>query len=79
MRNCSTGKVCYSDSYQAEEALIHSLVKGGEHPGQPNGYYKCSICECFHLTSSSRNPEQIKSPEFQERLRKYRQASDWEF
>ncbi|MEJ2004932.1 MAG: hypothetical protein P8X57_08215, partial [Cyclobacteriaceae bacterium] len=64
MRHCSTGKTCYTNEFLAEEALIHAMVKGGAAPDKPNGIYKCEICECFHLTSKSRDTSLLDSPEF---------------
>jgi len=78
MRYCTTGKVCYSTPFQAEEALIHAIVRTGSTNESPNGIYRCEYCECYHLTSSSRDRELIDSPQFQQRLRNYRQASEWE-
>jgi hypothetical protein len=78
MRHCTSGKVCYHSRAQAEEELIHIIAIKGDSPGQPNGIYKCDICECYHLTSKSKTPEVTENPEFKDRLRRYRDKLDWE-
>ncbi len=48
MRDCSTKKIGYSSSNLAITALIELHLKS---IGGPINYYKCQICDQYHLTS----------------------------
>ena len=48
MRDCSTKKIGYSSSNLAITALIELNLKS---IGGPINYYKCEICDQYHLTS----------------------------
>ncbi len=76
---CSSGKNYYHDKETAEEALIENHGRNHYQEGAgPINVYQCHICDGYHFTSKGSRSALLHDPEVKQRIRKLRQASEWE-
>lgn len=79
IKSCSTGKNYYFDEKTAIEALIEHLGRNNfSHGAGPVNVYNCNICDGYHFTSKGEPLPLLKSSDVKNRIKKLRQASDWE-
>ncbi len=79
MANCISGKKRYDSRHMAEDALIdawernyYTLTNG------PVNVYRCEDCGDWHWTSKGTLNERLAAELRGERLKKKREANDWE-
>lgn len=77
MSSCSTGKTCYEDQYEAEQALIENWIRYHHRPGAgPQNVYQCQDCGLYHFTS--RGPMSEVLEENMNHILSQRRVRDWE-
>lgn len=77
--SCSTGKSSFDSQELATEALIQNHIRFNHHSGQgPLNVYKCERCDQWHFTSRQPISEVLLDADTQARIRKEKQALEWE-
>lgn len=79
MRNCPSGKQCYSSSSMALVALleVHQKTQFNVHSG-PINFYRCSLCDQYHLTSIGTLHPDLKKFKANPKAKFQDEAAKWE-
>lgn len=73
--SCVTGKKCYYDEHDAEEALIRSHINFAR---PAVNYYLCDNCNEYHLTSQGEINQIIFDPKVKERISREQREMEWQ-